>query len=230
MLKSKKHIVYTVLAAFFITNAVLGEMIGGKLIQIGPFTMSMGILPWPIVFLATDIINEYFGKQGVRRLTFLAAIMILYALIIIFLGMGIPASSISPVSDEQYRGVFGQSMWIIAGSLTAFLTSQFVDVFIFWFLRSKTGNKKIWLRATGSTAISQLIDTFIVGGIAFWLPGKISFASYLNMSATGYTAKLLLAVLLTPLIYLGHKLIHGYIGPAESEDIIDKTAEEELAQ
>jgi hypothetical protein len=228
MQRSKKEILYTILAAFFITNAVLGEMTGGKLIQIGPFTMSMGILPWPIVFIATDIINEYFGKDGVRRLTFLTTIMILYAFVMIFVGMGIPASSISPVNDNQFNGVFGQSMWIIVGSIAAFLTSQMVDVFVFWYLRKKTGAKKIWLRATGSTTISQLIDTFIVGGIAFWLPGKVSFADYLNMSATGYVAKLSIAILITPLIYLAHHLIHRYLGETESERIIVNTAEGEL--
>ena len=77
MLRTKKEIVYIILAGIFITNAITAELIGGKLIQIGPFVLSMGILPWPIVFITTDLINEYFGKQGVKRLSYITAGLIL---------------------------------------------------------------------------------------------------------------------------------------------------------
>ena len=168
MFQSKKDIVFIILAGIFITNAVVAELIGGKLIQIGPFVMSIGILPWPIVFITTDLINEYFGPKGVRRLSILTACLIAYAFIILLLGIAIPAAKgISPVSDEQFQAVFGQSMWIIVGSIIAFLVSQLIDVTVFWFFKNKTGNTKIWLRATGSTVVSQLFDSFIVLGIAF---------------------------------------------------------------
>jgi queuosine precursor transporter len=165
MFKSKKDIVFIILAGIFITNAVVAELIGGKLIQIGPFVMSIGILPWPIVFLTTDLINEYFGEKGVRRLSILTACLIAYAFIILLLGIAIPAAKgISPVSDDQFQAVFGQSMWIIFGSIIAFLVSQLIDVTVFWYFKNKTGDKKIWLRTTGSTVISQLFDSFIVLG------------------------------------------------------------------
>jgi hypothetical protein len=224
MFNTRKEVLFIILAGFFVTNAIVGELIGGKLIQIGPFTMSIGIIPWPVVFLTTDIINEYFGKKGVRRLTLLTAGLIVYTFILLLAGMSITASGISPVSDEQFRGVFGQSMWIIIGSIAAFLTSQLVDVMVFWFIRKKTGRSMIWLRATGSTVVSQLIDTFIVTGIAFWLPGKLGFTDYINTAFTGYTAKLIIAVCLTPLIYLGHALVHRYLGKDQSEKIVDETA------
>ena len=131
MLTSKREILFTILAGIFITNAVAGELIGGKLIQLGPFTMSIGIIPWPVVFLTTDLINEYYGKKGVRRLTLLTSLLIIYTFILLFVGMNIPASGISPVKDEQFHGVFGQSMWIIVGSVTAFLASQLIDVVVF---------------------------------------------------------------------------------------------------
>ncbi len=115
MFNTKREILFTILAGFFVTNAIVGELIGGKLIQLGPFTMSIGIIPWPVVFLTTDIINEYFGKKGVRRLTLMTAVLIIYTFILLLAGMSISASGISPVSDEQFRGVFGQSMWIICG-------------------------------------------------------------------------------------------------------------------
>ena len=225
MFNTKREILFTILAGFFVTNAIVGELIGGKLIQIGPFTMSIGIIPWPVVFLAKDIINEYYGKKGVRRLSLMTAGLIVYTFILLLAGMSVTASGISPVSDEQFKGVFGQSMWIIAGSIIAFLSSQLIDVLVFWLIRSRTGKKLIWLRATGSTVVSQLIDTFIVTGIAFWLPGKLSFSDYINTAFTGYTAKLIIAIAITPLIYLGHALIHAYLGKEQSEQLVEETAE-----
>jgi uncharacterized integral membrane protein (TIGR00697 family) len=211
MLEKRKSILFILLAGFFITNAVMGEMIGSKLIQIGPFNFSMGIVPWPVVFLGTDLINEYYGRDRVRQLTFLTAVLIGYAFILLYLGMQFKASAISPVTNEAFNKVFGQSMWIIVGSLAAFLTSQLVDVVVFWAIRNRTGKKWLWLRATGSTIVSQVIDTFIVAGIAFWLPGKISFENYISLSVSGYFAKLLIAIGLTPFIYLGHFAIDRYL-------------------
>ena len=224
----KRDILFTILAGIFITNAVVGELIGGKLIQLGPFTMSIGIIPWPVVFLTTDLINEYYGRKGVRRLTLLTALLIAYAFFLLLSGMKIPASGISPVKDAHFIAVFGQSLWIIVGSITAFLFSQMIDVVVFWMIRKRTSHRYIWLRATGSTVVSQLIDSFIITGIAFWLPGKLSFSDYMITAGTGYTAKLAIAVLITPLIYLGHWLIHKYLGEEESEKIIDDTAMEEV--
>ncbi len=216
MFKSKKDMVFVILAGIFITNAVVAELIGGKLIQIGPFVMSIGILPWPVVFLTTDLINEYFGEKGVRRLSFITASLIAYAFVVLLFAIAIPATKgISPVSDEQFRAVFGQSMWIIVGSIIAFLVSQLIDVTVFWYFRNKTGGKKIWLRATGSTVISQLFDSFIVLGIAFWLPGKIDFETFLSSALTGYTFKLSIAILLTPVIYAGHHLIKKFLSDAD---------------
>jgi queuosine precursor transporter len=216
MFKTRKEIVFIILAGIFITNAVVAELIGGKLIQIGSFVMSIGILPWPVVFLTTDLINEYFGTKGVRKLSFITAGLIAYAFIIIFLAIAVPAAKgISPVNDEQFYAVFGQSMWIIVGSIIAFLVSQLIDVTIFWYLKNKTGGEKIWLRTTGSTVISQLFDSFIVLGIAFWLPGKIDFNTFISSALTGYVFKLVLAIVLTPLIYLGHYAIKNYLAGEE---------------
>ena len=212
MFKNRKDFVFVILAGIFITNAVTAELIGGKLIQIGPFVMSIGILPWPIVFLTTDLINEYFGEKGVKKLSLITACLIAYAFVILLVAIGIPAAKgISPVSDEQFQAVFGQSMWIIVGSIIAFMFSQLIDVTVFWFFKNKTGDQKIWLRTTGSTIISQLFDSFIVLGIAFWLPGKINFDTFISSALTGYTFKLIIAIVLTPLIYLGHYAIKKYL-------------------
>jgi queuosine precursor transporter len=212
----KRNLLYLVLAGFFVSNALLGEILGGKLIAVGPFTMSMGVVVWPVVFLTTDVINEYFGKPGVRRLTLLTVGLILYAFVVIFAAMQIPAARISPVSDQAFRMVFGQSLWIIVGSVTAFLISQLVDVVVFWLFRDRTGGRHLWLRATGSTAVSQLIDTFVILAIAFWLPGKISTRDFLGLSLLNYSYKLGIAVALTPLIYAAHRAIDNFLGERES--------------
>lgn len=226
--QNRRELVFLVLAGIFVTNAVIAELIGGKLFQWGPFTMSIGVLPWPIVFLATDLINEYFGKEGVRKLTFLTVALIIYSFIILFLGIMIPAADFSPVQDDAFKIVFGQSLWIIGGSLVAFLVSQLVDVFVFWLVRSRTKGRLLWLRATGSTAASQLIDTFVILGIAFYLPGKISLDEYLSFSFSNYTYKLGIAITLTPLIYLGHNFIDRFLGKDEADALIKEAAKKSL--
>lgn len=224
----RREMVFLVLAGIFVTNAVIAELIGGKLFQWGPFTMSLGVLPWPIVFLATDLVNEYFGKSGVRKLTLLTAALIVYAFVILFAGIQIPAASFSPVNDQAFRAVFGQSLWIIVGSLLAFMTSQLVDVVVFWMVRSKTQGRWLWLRATGSTAVSQLIDTFVILGVAFYLPGKLQLSEYLVTSLSNYSYKLAIAIALTPLIYLGHNIIDQFLGHKEAEQLIKEAAQKSL--
>ena len=212
MFQNKKDIIYVILAGIFITNAVVAELIGGKLINVFGVPMSIGILPWPIVFVSTDLINEYFGEKGVRKLSLITASLIAYAFVILFIAIRIPAMHGDKlVTDGQFNAVFGQSMWIIVGSITAFMVSQLIDVSIFHFVKNKTGDKMIWLRSTGSTVISQLFDSFIVLGIAFWLTGKMTTEIFLASAITGYFVKMIIAIVLTPLIYLGHSLIEKYI-------------------
>ena len=211
MFQSRRQTVYVILAGIFITNAILAEMIGGKLIDVGPAVMSIGILPWPVVFVSTDLINEYFGEKGVRKLSYITASLIAYTFIVLFFAMKIPSTGISTVSTQQFNAVFGQSQLIIVGSITAFIISQLIDVSIFHFFKRKTGHKHIWLRSTGSTVISQLFDSFIVLGIAFWIPGIMDTKTFIFSAMTGYSVKLGIAVLMTPAIYLGHNLIDKYI-------------------
>lgn len=212
MFQSRKDFVYIVLAGIFITNALVAELIGGKLIYVGQAVMSLGILPWPVVFVTTDLINEYFGEKGVRKLSLLTACLIGYTFVLLFIGLQIPAvKGDGLVTDSQFTAVFGQSMLIIVGSITAFLVSQLIDVTIFHFVKNRTGNRMIWLRSTGSTVISQLFDSFIVLGIAFWLPGKMTTETFILSALTGYSVKLGIAILLTPLIYVGHSLIDSYL-------------------
>ncbi|MFN8116929.1 MAG: queuosine precursor transporter [Bacteroidia bacterium] len=211
-LKSRKDIVFLVLAGFFITNAIVAELIGGKLVQFfGLFTQSIGIILWPVIFLLTDLINEYYGKDGVRKLTYITVGLISFTFILLSVALKIPATSFSPVSDDNFRTVFGQSQWIIVGSIVAFLFSQLIDVYVFWAFKKVTGDKHIWLRATGSTMVSQLVDTFVVQFIAFVLPGKWAFDDFLTNASWGYAFKLLVALALIPLIYVGHYVVGKYL-------------------
>ena len=160
----RRELVFFVLAGIFITHALLGELIGGKLIAISGFVMSVGVIPWPIVFVTTDLANEYFGPRAVRRLTLLAVCLIAYAFVVLWACGLVPAADISPVDDASFDVVFNQSRWIIVGSIIAFAIAQLLDVMVFVLLRNRTHGKFLWLRAVGSTVVSQLVDTFVING------------------------------------------------------------------
>ncbi len=215
---NRKDLVFLILAGFFVTNTIVAELIGGKLVQFfGLFTQSLGIILWPVVFVLTDLINEHYGKQGVRKLTYITVGLIIYTFLLLSAGIKLPAVSFSPVDDDTFSRVFGQSQWIIVGSVIAFLLAQLMDVYVFWLFRKRTGNRMIWLRATGSTAVSQLIDTFVVQFIAFVVPGKWAFTEFLENASYGYIFKLLVAVALIPFIYLGHFLINNFLRENENK-------------
>ena len=134
--------------------------------------------------------------------------------------MQIPAVEIegSSLSDDTaYNKVFGQAQMVIVGSICAFLVSQLLDAFLFSWIKSKTGTRFIWLRSTGSTVVSQLVDSYIVLYLGFVLPGSLSLQDFLTIAPTNYILKLIIAVLLTPLIYLGHFVIRKYILNQKSE-------------
>jgi uncharacterized integral membrane protein (TIGR00697 family) len=222
---SKKQWLFVFLAGLFITNAVTAELISNKLIEIpfsfdlfgnqfGPFVTIVGILPWPVVFLLTDLLNEFYGYKVVRKLSWITAILIAYCFLIVGLSMDIPAVEIpgSNLSDDaSFNKVFGQAQMVIVGSICAFLVSQILDASLFSWIKSKTGERFIWLRSTGSTLISQLIDSYIVLYIGFVLPGTLSFNDFMTIAPTNYVLKIVIAILLTPLIYLGHFIIRRFV-------------------
>ena len=207
---SRRDLVFFVLAGVFITHALLGELLGGKLFTAWGWVMSIGVIPWPVVFVTTDLVNEYYGPRAVRRLTLLAIVLIVYTFGLLWLCMLVPAASISPVDDASFNRVFGQSMWIIVGSIVAFAISQLLDASVFVALRRLTKSRLLWLRAVGSTVISQLIDTFVINTIAFGLPGKISPGEVLELSVTNYGYKFIVALATLPVIYFGHGIVDRY--------------------
>lgn len=239
-LRTRRDVLFLILGGFFLTNALLGELIGGKLfflgdpdfsvgagpLTVGPFVMSIGVVPWPVVFLTTDLVNEYFGTRGVRQLTYLGIGMISYAFLVLYLALAVPAADFSPVSNTAFSNVFGQSLWIIVGSLAAFALSQLTDVLIFHAFRNRTGPGRLWLRATGSTVFSQLVDTFVILAIAFYLPGKITGQQFVSTALTQYVYKFSVAVLLTPLIYVGHSAAERFLGHDVAHDLAEQAARE----
>jgi queuosine precursor transporter len=222
---TRREWMFIVLAGFFITNAITAELISNKLIDIpfsfelfgkkfGPFVTIVGILPWPVVFLVTDLINEFYGKEAIRRLSWITSGLIAYCFLIVIITISIPANTlISPdtANDAEYLKVFGQSRWVIVGSITAFLVSQVMDATLFGWIKKRTGNKMIWLRSTGSTVISQLFDSYIVLYIGFILPGTLPISAFWEIAPTNYVLKLIVAISLTPIIYLGHFLMRRYL-------------------
>lgn len=221
----RKTWLFVVLAGLFITNAVTAELISNKLIsvpisfnlfgqKIGPLVTVIGILPWPVVFLLTDLLNEFYGAKTVRKLSWITAGLILYCFVIVGVSLKIPALEIpnSQLADNRsYNLVFGQAQMVIVGSIAAFLCSQLLDASLFKWIKSKTGDRFIWLRSTGSTVFSQLIDSYIVLFIGFVLPGSMSFQDFLSIAPTNYLLKLLIGLALTPLIYAGHFTVKKYL-------------------
>ena len=216
---TRREWLFIFLAGLFITNAITAELISSKLIQIPiqignwkhNFITIVGVLPWPIVFLLTDTLNEFYGEKAVRRLSWITTVLIGYCFIVVLLALQIPAVPDIGVTDEQFGAVFGQAPWIMIGSIAAFLISQLLDVTIFHWIKSKTGNNHIWLRSTGSTVVSQMIDTIVVLYIGFVLPGKMDWNTFAEVAPTNYLLKMGIAVALTPMIYMVHAGIRKFI-------------------
>jgi uncharacterized integral membrane protein (TIGR00697 family) len=228
MLRTRKQIIFTVLSGVFITSAIVAELISCKEVDIGLYPVIAGIVPWPFVFLLTDVMNEYYGKDAVRKLSWITASMIAFCFMIVWIAVQLPFSKTSYATSAEFNKIFGGSLPIMVGSITAFLVSQYVDVWSFWFMRKMTGDKMIWLRSTGSTVISQLVDSFLVLFIGFYLSGKKSFDEILFYCGTGYVSKLVIAVCLTPLIYITHFFIRKLLGDEEAGKMKQHAAEEVL--
>ncbi|MBU3713804.1 MAG: queuosine precursor transporter [Ferruginibacter sp.] len=239
ILKDKPTKLFIFISAFFVANALIAECIGGKIFSLEktlgftPFNFSLfgesnlsfsltcGVLLWPLEFVMTDIVNEYYGPKAVRRISYTAVALIGYAFLMFYLAIHVTAPEWWISSNQEkgidnmqhaFSGVFGQGMWIIAGSLIAFLVSQIIDVTVFHKIKKATGEKWIWLRATGSTLVSQLVDSFIVLFIAFKLGNNWSWQKVLAICLVNYLYKFTMAIVLTPLIYFIEKIIDNYVG------------------
>jgi uncharacterized integral membrane protein (TIGR00697 family) len=234
----RKNRLFIVLGFSFLTNAIIAEFIGAKIFSLegslgiqplnlkwGDSTynldMTAGVILWPFVFILTDIINEYFGKKGVQRLSYLAVIMLVYSFIMVRFAMSLEGATwwlkgaktrgIENMGSA-FNAVFGQGLMIIVGSLVAFLIGQLIDALIFERIKRYTNDKMIWLRATGSTIVSQFIDSYVVLVIAFYIGGNYSLTWVLQVGTINYIYKLGMAIVLLPLLYVIHNLIDKYLG------------------
>lgn len=230
---------FVLLAAFFAVNAVLAEFIGVKIFaledtlgiapfewrlfgQTGSLSFTAGTLLWPVVFVMTDLINEFYGRRGVRMVSWLTAVLIVYGFAFAFAAIALApagwwrgAAQAQGVPDYQaaFAAVFGQGLWTIAGSLVAFLLGQLIDIAVFARIRRATGERMVWLRATGSTAVSQLVDSFVVLYIAFVLgPQQWPTSLFLAVSSVNYAYKMAAAIAMIPLLYLVRRWITAYLG------------------
>lgn len=242
----KKNRLFLILGFFFVTNALIAEFIGVKIFSFErtlgfdpvnwnilgfklSFELSSGVLLWPVVFIMTDLINEYYGKKGVRLLSYLTVVMLIYAFIMVFVAIGtepaewwINSRQNAGLSNFNvaFTGVFGQGLGIIIGSLVAFLVGQFVDAYIFQKIKQRSPDNKIWARATGSTLVSQFIDSFVVLTIAFGIWGDWPVKQILAVGIMNYTYKLVMAFVLLPVLYGVHGMIDRYLGKELSEEMI----------
>lgn len=242
---------YVALAAFFCVNAVLAEFIGVKIFaledtlglapfewnlfgQSGSLNFTVGTLLWPFVFVFTDVINEFYGRRGVRYVSWIAVVLIAYGFAFAFAGIALApagwwvhAARAQGVPDYQaaYAAVFGQGLWSIVGSIVAFLVGQLIDVSVFHRIRQATGERWVWLRATGSTAVSQLVDSFVVLYIAFVLgPQRWPIPQFLAIGSVNYAYKMLAAAALIPLLYLMRRWITGYLGAQRAAELRRRAA------
>ncbi|HYF66824.1 MAG TPA: queuosine precursor transporter [Ohtaekwangia sp.] len=250
--EKKRNTLFIILSGIFITNALMAEMIGVKIfsvesaIGLNPanlnilgftmdFNLTAGVIIWPVVFITTDLINEYFGKPGVRMISYLTVILIAYAFLILVIAIELPPANWWMDANNKdgngnyfnmdfaFSKIFGQGQRIIIGSILAFLLGQLVDVFVFQRLKKLTGSKYLWLRATGSTVISQFIDSFVVLYIAF--SGIFSGNQIIAIGLTNYLYKFCVAILLTPVIYLGHSCIDKYLGKTYADQLVKEASE-----
>jgi len=232
------------LAGFFLTNALIGEFVGVKIFALEatlgaePFNWSMfgisgtlnftaGVLVWPFVFIMTDVINEFYGVRGVRLISWIAVGLIAYAFLAAYAAISLAPATFwvdvnagmgVPDIQKAYAVIFGQGLWTICGSIVAFLVGQLIDVVIFHRILRLTGDRLVWLRATASTAVSQLLDSFIVLYIAFVIgPQHWSIPQFLAIGTVNYVYKMTAAVALIPLLYVARIGIRAYLGAGEAE-------------
>ena len=237
---------FIALAAFFAVNAVIANFIGVKIfaledtLGVAPFEWSLfgqqgslsftaGTLVWPLVFVLTDLVNEFYGRRGVRFISVLAVALILFAsafawaaIALAPAGWWIGAAATQGVPDQQaaFAALFGQGVWSIAGSTLAFALGPLIDIAVFVRIRRWTGERLVWLRATGSTAVSQLIDSFVVLWIAFVLgPQDWPTSLWLAVGTVNYGYKMLAAIALIPLLYLSRRAFTAWLGQARAEQL-----------
>jgi len=210
---------YVALSASFVACLLLGDTLGGKLLEFRyfetSFVLSVGMIPFPVTFLITDLLNEFYGKKAARFVTWVGFAIALFTIAMFTVAVALPwapfatAPSWDGTNPAAYSNVFGGSRRILVASLFAYVIGQLLDITVFNYLKRRTQNRHLWLRATGSTVVSQLLDTIVVQFLAW--SGILPLPKILSLLFTSYALKLLIAIGLTPLVYLGHSLFESWL-------------------
>jgi len=204
--------IYLLLGVLFITSLVVSNLIFKKFFYFYPietpvfgaklFEISVGILPYPITFLITDLISEIYGKQKANQVVVGGVIASLFSMGIIYIAASVPATEWSPVSDEVFKSVFGSTGVAVLASMLAYLFAQFIDIQIYHYWKNLTKGKHLWLRNNCSTFLSQIVDTSTVL-ILLCLFNEISWDLFAGLLVAGVSFKILIAAVDTPFLYLG---------------------------
>ena len=202
---------YLILGLLIVTSLIVSNLIFKKFFYYYPFNsslfgvklfeISVGILPYPITFLITDLISEIYGKEKANEVVFGGIIASFFAMGIIYISNVVPATSWSPVSDEMFSTVFGSTSIAVISSMLAYLFAQFVDIQIYHFWKSITKGKHLWLRNNFSTFLSQFIDTATVL-ILLCSFGEIQWRLFTGLLMAGFLFKVIIAALDTPILYI----------------------------
>lgn len=216
----RRIVLFLFLTGSFVTALVVGDIIGGKLMDVTvlghTFTISAGMLPFPLTFLLTDLLNEFYGNRAARLVTWVGFFMAAFAFALITVAVALPWAPFTfdagwgGMRSEAFDNIFAGSQRILIASMLAYLVAQFVDIGVFHLLKKRTQNRLLWLRATGSTVVSQMIDTIVIQVVAWY--GLLPLAKIANVALSSYAVKLAVAIALTPLIYAGHALLERGLG------------------
>jgi uncharacterized integral membrane protein (TIGR00697 family) len=215
---------YILLGGLFIAALVTCNLIFRKFFIWAPFggdftfEQSVGILPYPITFLLTDLISEIYGAKRANQVVLAGLFASLFVLLIITLAGAAPATDWSPVSDAQYSHVFGQSAKAIGASMAAYLIAQLIDIRVFHFWKRVTKGKMLWVRNNFSTLTSQFVDTITVIAL-LCATGEIAWSLFWALVINGFLFKALVALLDTPLFYLGTWLVRRRFKLAVGEEL-----------
>jgi uncharacterized integral membrane protein (TIGR00697 family) len=199
----KQHL-YLWLAGIFVTALIVGDLIGGRFFRVAGRDLSAGMLLFPLTFVLTDVVNEFYGPVGAKRLTYLGLGMAGFTFLMTKIVLALPTSPVG-TPPQTVAAVLGASQRVYIGSICAYLVGQFSDIAIFGMFRRLTGHRFIWLRATGSTLVSQALDTVVVNFV--FLGGTQPVPAITRIIVSSYVIKIVFAVGLTPVIYAAHGLI-----------------------
>lgn len=230
--------VYLWLSSFSLACLLIADIVGVKLFRLpfpGDFSFTMpffsvtydsvthtcGMLTFPVTFLITDLLNEYYGKKAARRVVWIGFAMAMFVFVVVNIAQAMPSWDVAfNVKQESFDAIFGSAKVMYVASLMAYLVGNFCDIALFGVFKRLTRGRFIWLRATGSTVVSQMVDSFIVTYLAFGLGRTLfagggepmPFAEIIKTAATGYTLKFVIAIGITPIIYLGHRVMRSWFG------------------